>query len=66
VKLDSPDLDSALSNYEGDAGTMFNALGEFEWLEINRHNPQVGPPFLRTTTRTFMVEVARDLIPDTP
>ena len=66
VKLDSPDLDSALSNYEGDAGTMFNALGEFEWLEINRHNPQVGPPFLRTTTRTFLVEVARDLIPDTP
>jgi hypothetical protein len=66
VKLDSPELDSALTNYEEDAGTLFNALGEFEWLELNPYNPQVGPPFLRTTTRTFLVEVARDLIPDTP
>ena len=66
VKLDSPELTSALTNYEEDAGTFFNALGEFEWMELNDYDPQVGPPFLRNTTRTFMVEVARDLIADTP
>ena len=52
-------------DYEEDAGTLFNALGVFEWVALNNYEPQVGPPFLRTTTRTFLVEVARDLIPDT-
>ena len=65
MKLDSPELTSALTNYEEDAGTFFNALGEFEWIALNNYEPQVGPPFLRNTTRTFLVEVARDLIPDT-
>jgi hypothetical protein len=65
VKLDSPELTAALTNYEADAGTLFNALGEFEWIALNNYEPQVGPPFLRNTTRTFLVEVARDLIPDT-
>ena len=64
VKLDSPELTSALTNYEEDAGTFFNALGEFEWMELNNYAPQVGPPFLRSTTRTFLVEVARDIIAD--
>ena len=66
VKLDSPELSSALTNYEEDAGTLFDALGEFEWIELNDYDPQVGPPYLRNTTRTFLVEVARDLIADTP
>ncbi len=65
VRLDSPDLTSALTNYEKDAGTLFNALGEFEWIELNNYDPQVGPPLLRNTTRTFLVEVTRDLIADT-
>ena len=64
VKLDSPDLTSALTNYEDDAGTLFNALGEFEWMERNNWNPQVGPSFLRSSTRTFLVQVARDIIAD--
>ena len=66
VKLDTPELTSSLTNYEEDAGTLFNALGEFEWVELNNYEPQVGPPFLRHTTRTFLVEVARDLIADAP
>ena len=66
LKLDSPDLTSALTNYEEDAGTFFNALGEFEWLELNNYDPQVGPSFLRSSSRTFLVEVARDIIADTP
>ena len=63
ITLASDLLDSALSDYEEDTGTQFNALAEFEWTENNPY--AVGPPLLRSSSRTFLVVMARDLIPDT-
>ncbi len=62
VQLASPALDGALSDYENDTGTQFQALGEFEFIETNPFD--VGPVTLRHTTRTFPMEAVRDLIPD--
>ena len=58
------DLESALSNYEGDQATYFAALGEIEWVE-NAENPPPGfPTTMRGSSKTFFVGVIRDLIPD--
>ena len=54
-------LASALSNYEQDYGTTFNALAELEWIE-DANWAGVGPAQLRRTSRTFWVTVERDLI----
>ncbi|MEI9898419.1 MAG: hypothetical protein WDN28_32320 [Chthoniobacter sp.] len=62
VTLVSDALNAALSDNEDDAGTQFNALAEFQWAE---HNPYgIGPTILRGTSRTFVVAMVRDLIPD--
>ena len=74
LKLAGPALDAVLadSEAEGDVDaplaerlTLFNALGEFEWVENNPYDPAVGTAHLRSTSRTFLVQVARDLIADT-
>lgn len=53
---------TALSNYEADQGTAFEALAEIEWQE---ENPEFaggfGPEFLRFTTRDFLITLARDM-----
>jgi len=62
--VESPELRGALSNYEDDLATQFLALGEFEWTETNALEPRVGPPELRSSSRTFGVMLPRDLIPN--
>lgn len=59
AKFDGDALASALSNYERDGGTFFDALAE---LEITYANPDaVGPLELVRTSRTFKIRIERDL-----
>jgi len=62
--LDRAKLASVLSNYEADTGTLFAALGEFERVESNIGYPDAtaGPATLRSTSRTFILNIERDLI----
>jgi hypothetical protein len=62
VKFDDEKLEKVLPSYEDDAGTRFVALAEIEWLEAN--DAGAGGATLRRTSRTFKVEIDRDLIPD--
>ena len=55
-------LAAALSNYEGDAGTIFYGLGEIEWQNANPFAIG-GTPFIRST-RTFVVAIERGLVPN--
>ena len=64
VTFASDDLESALSNYEGDQATYFAALGEIEWVENADHPPIGFPTTMRGSSKTFFVGVIRDLIPD--
>ena len=64
VSFKGDDLDSALSNYEGDTATYFAALGEIEWTEAVDHPATNWPATLRGSTKTFLVGVVRDLVPD--
>lgn len=60
MKLKGDGVDAALSNHEGDAGTSFEALGEFTWLAT--HGLGIGPTSARGTSRTFRAEIVRDLL----
>ena len=53
-------LAASLSNYEADAGTLYNALAE---IEITYPNPFFGatPATLRRTSKTFTIQIERDL-----
>ena len=64
IPFKGDDLDSALSNYEGDTATCFAALGEIEWTETVSHPATNWPATLRGSTKTFLVGVVRDLVPD--
>ena len=64
VSFKGDDLDSALGNYEGDTATFFAALGEIEWTETVDHPATNWPATLRGSTKTFLVGVVRDLVPD--
>ena len=61
VTVTSDALASALSNYENDAGTRFNALCEIEWKQ---ELPAAigGVSELVSSTRTFLVTLERDLV----
>jgi len=62
VDLDGAEIGGALSNYEDDAGTLFQALAEFEWeREITF---DASPLTLRASTPTFRVTLERDLAPN--
>jgi hypothetical protein len=57
-----PGLLAALSNYEEDKGTAFEALAEIEWQEANpEYAGGFGPEFLRFTTKDFLITLARDM-----
>jgi hypothetical protein len=62
--FDSSALVGALSNYEADAGTFFDSLVEFEWME-NAPSPRPAgwPATLRGASQTFLIRIVRDLIP---
>ena len=65
VTFTGDDLESALSNYEGDQATYFAALGEVEWVENAAAPIPTGfPTTMRGSSKTFFVGVIRDLIPD--
>jgi hypothetical protein len=55
-------LASALSDFEGDAGTYFYALAEIEWQTENPFG--IGADPIIRTSRTFLIGVERDLIPN--
>jgi hypothetical protein len=59
VKIDSTALTAALSNYEADSGTQFDAICEIEWQEPNASG--VGPVTLRRSTVPFLMPVARNI-----
>lgn len=63
IHFQTAPLKSALSDYEADEGTSFKALAEFEWVAPNSLGGVGAPATLRGTSRTFWVEVVRDLIP---
>lgn len=54
-------LINALSNYESDQGTELLARAEIEWIETNAAG--VGPATLRRTSRTFFLQLVRDIVP---
>ena len=55
-------LAAALSNYEANAGTAFNAIAEIEWQEANPNNVGgFGPIYLRFTTQDFLLKIASDM-----
>ncbi len=58
-KFDGAALAGALSNYEGDKGTFFYALAEFERGETN--NTGVGPATLIRSSATFVIRIERDI-----
>lgn len=62
IKIDGDALRSALSNYEGDDATQFNALAEIQWKQDNSGSEIVGPAELVGTTRTFTIMIPRDIV----
>ena len=60
VAVTSAALASALSNYEADAGTEFAALCEIEWKQTI--TAVGGVTELVSSSKTFHVEIARDLV----
>jgi hypothetical protein len=62
LKVDSELLRTALTNYEEDDGTSFNALAEIQWKQDNSGGEIVGPVELVGTTRTFTVMIPRDIV----
>jgi hypothetical protein len=59
AKFDGSLLAGALSNYEEDDGTKFVGLAEIERVETSAW--EGGPETLRVTSRTFGIEIERDL-----
>ncbi|MEI9897160.1 MAG: hypothetical protein WDN28_25680 [Chthoniobacter sp.] len=59
AKFDGATLASSLSNYENDQGTFYNALAEFEFTYHNTES--VGPELITRTSKTFGVNIERDL-----
>ncbi|MEI9895229.1 MAG: hypothetical protein WDN28_15395 [Chthoniobacter sp.] len=53
-------MKASLSNYEADTGTFYNALAE---IELTYTNPfgAFGPATLVRTSRTFRLQIERDL-----
>jgi hypothetical protein len=62
VDLTESDLAGVLSNYEDDAGTLFQALAEIEWTRSITFDS--SPLTLRASTPTFRVGIERDLAPN--
>jgi hypothetical protein len=62
ARFDEDALAAALSNYENDKGTIFNALGEFERTETNLVHAEYGPATVQRSSRTFLVDVERDIV----
>ena len=54
-------LDAAFLSYEADAGTLFRALSEIEWVEARRWYPGGPVTQLRQTTGNFIMEIERSL-----
>jgi hypothetical protein len=62
-------LAAALTNYEDDAGTKFNALCEIEWKQtitdyFGTHTPHEDTDDLNlvSSSKTFLVTIERDLV----
>jgi len=62
VTVTSDALASALSNYESDAGTKFNALCEIEWKQTMEHFFGSTDLNLVSSSKTFLVTIERDLV----
>jgi hypothetical protein len=62
VDLTGAEIGGALSNYEEDSGTLFQALAEFEWERDITFD--ANPLTLRASTPTFRVTLERDLAPN--
>lgn len=60
IVMTSDALAAALSNYEDDAGTQFDALCEIEWKQAI--TAVGGITELVASTKTFKVTIARDLV----
>lgn len=58
-KFEGLALGSALSGYEDDAGTVFFALAEIEYTQVNPET--VGPATLVRSSATFAIRVERDI-----
>jgi hypothetical protein len=59
AKLDGAILAASLTNYEADSGTFFTALAEIELTFVNPY--AVGPTNLVRTSKTFGIQIERDL-----
>ncbi len=59
AKFDGETLAGALSNYEEDGGTVFFALAEIEYTQVNAES--VGPETLVRTSATFKIRIERDI-----
>jgi hypothetical protein len=69
VTVSSDALAAALTNYEDDAGTKFNALCEIEWKQtitdyFGTHTPHEDTDDLNlvSSSKTFLVTIERDLV----
>jgi len=60
AKLTGALLQGALSDYEADAGTFFNALAEFELTFPNPYGTIGGETLVRSS-KTFTIQIERDL-----
>lgn len=61
AKFDGTALAASLSNYEADTGTFYNALAEFELTFTNPGYFASTPATLRRTSKTFAIQIERDL-----
>jgi len=61
IHLDSTALAAALSSYEADAGTTFNAVCELEWVMPNSSG--IGPSTCRRSSQLFTLPIFRNVNP---
>jgi hypothetical protein len=54
-------LADILSNYYGDAGTLFNALAQISWTETNANSGTFGPASWNFTSRNFLLAIEDDM-----
>lgn len=59
-KIEAAKVEAALSNYEDDSGTWFDALCEIQWTQIVM--VQGEPQALTRTSQTFLLRIFREMI----
>ena len=63
MQLDSTAMKAAISSYEQDKGTFFNAVCEVEWQESNSNYPTFGPQYIRRSSQLFNLPIYRNVNP---